>query len=153
MKIPGQQRKAISPIVATVLIVASTLIAFAAVAGYVFGVLGGGGSTANVTLSNVVLHAGATAGSISLLNTGTANTQVAAAAAITINYGGASCTYATSGGPTTVTAGAAAASVTVPAPALGVYCTGTTATAGESYTITVPLTNGATPSFTSSFVS
>ncbi|MDG6974340.1 MAG: type IV pilin N-terminal domain-containing protein, partial [Nitrososphaerota archaeon] len=40
MKISGRQRKGISPIIATVLIIAATLIAFAAVAGYIFGLFG-----------------------------------------------------------------------------------------------------------------
>lgn len=152
MNLRRQRRKAISPIVATVLIVAATLIAFAATAGYVFGIFGGASSTANVTVSGVVLHAGATVGSISLLNTGTANTQAAAATPLTLNYGGASCTYATSAGPTTITAGAAAASVAIPAPALGVYCTGATAVAGEAFTGSISLTNGAILTFSGNFV-
>ena len=49
MKISGQRRKAISPIVATVLIIAATLIAFAAVLGYIFGIFGSAASTANIS--------------------------------------------------------------------------------------------------------
>ena len=152
MKISGRQRNAISPIVATVLIVAATLIAFAAVAGYVFGIFGGAANTANVQVTGVVLHLNA-AGSISLSNSGTANTQVAAAAPMTLNYGGGSCNYATSGGPTTITAGGAAVSVVVPAPgAPAVYCAGFTAVAGQSFTGSISLTNGASATFTGSFI-
>lgn len=55
MKIPRQQRKAISPIVATVLIIAATLIAAAAILGYVFGVFGGASNTANVSVTAAIL--------------------------------------------------------------------------------------------------
>jgi flagellin-like protein len=55
MKIPGQQRKAISPIVATVLIIAATLIAAAAILGYVFGIFGSSSNTPNISVISASL--------------------------------------------------------------------------------------------------
>ena len=92
---------AISPIVATVLIVAVTLVASVAVAGFVFGVFGSSANSAQVAVtggslksgdflsgnSGVTFTCGAAAGSfLTLSNTGTAATSVTAA---TITVAGA----------------------------------------------------------------
>ncbi len=100
MKIPGQQRKAISPIVATVLIIAATLIAAAAILGYVFGIFGSASNTANVSIVGATIPSGVTvtastftvacatatgAGTISWSNTGSAG---ATASTVFLTYGG-----------------------------------------------------------------
>jgi hypothetical protein len=91
-----KRRLGISPIVATVLIVAATLIAFAAVAGYVFGILGSGSSTANVSVVSVSINSGLASGSavVTLTNTGTAGTS---ATGITITYSGTTCSLGVAG--------------------------------------------------------
>jgi flagellin-like protein len=75
MNVRRHERRAISPIVATVLIVAATLIAFAAVAGYVFGIFGSAGNTANIgatssSLSHTGVGAPTTAGVVLLCQAG-----------------------------------------------------------------------------------
>src|SRR2546426_3917448 len=88
-------RRAISPIVATVLIVADALVASVAIAGFVFGVFGTSTNSAQVavtaaslrssdfltTNAGITFTCGAAAGSfLTLSNTGTAGSQVTAAA-------------------------------------------------------------------------
>jgi hypothetical protein len=78
----------VSDIVATVLIIAATLIAFAAVAGYMFGVLGSGSNTANVSVTSVSINHTLLTGVLTLSNTGTATTL---ATGITLTYSGTTC--------------------------------------------------------------
>lgn len=162
MKISGQRRKAISPIVATVLIIAATLIAFAAVLGYIFGIFGSSANTANISASSPsISHSftaetsypttAATYGTIVLSNTGTANTTVSSG---TISFGShtfallvgssgtASCTSAT---PCTVGSGKSFT--------LYVYINAgtTTATSGEAFNGVIDLANGEQASFTGTF--
>jgi flagellin-like protein len=101
MKIYANKRKAISPIIATVLIIAVTLIAAVAIGGFVFGLFGSSSSTAQVTSVNAALihlpvgaglavtcasSAGATPGGfVQLQNTGTVNTVITA---VSLTYGG-----------------------------------------------------------------
>lgn len=99
-----ERRSGVSDIVATVLIVAATLIAFAAVAGYVFGTLGSGSTTANIAVTSVSINHSLAAGAAILVlsNTGTAGTS---ASGIILNYNGASCSLAVAGN-TLVSSGA-----------------------------------------------
>lgn len=90
--------------VATVLIIAATLIAFAAVAGYVFSSLSSGSSTANVAVTAVAINHSLLTGTLVLSNTGTAATS---AAGITLNFGGKICSPTASA--TTVYSGASVA--------------------------------------------
>jgi len=98
------KRKAISPVLATVILIAITLIAAIAIAGFVFGLFGSFTKTAQVSAS--VTSCVWTAGTgevctLSMINSGTSNTN---ANACTMTYGGA--TYAgTVGGTTKLTAG------------------------------------------------
>jgi len=84
----SRRRPGVSDIVATVLIVAATLIAFAAIAGYVFGILGSGSSTANVSVISVSVNHSLLTGVLALSNTGTAAADVSG---VTLTYGGTTC--------------------------------------------------------------
>jgi len=138
-----QKRKAISPVLATVILIAITLIAAIAVAGFVFGLFGSFTSSAKVQVSTSTL-AHAITGSILALNTGTSNTNVNS---ITLTYGGQTCTPTiTAPTPATITAGVASGvSLTV---AAGGCAAGT---AGESYSGMLYLSNGAQVPFTGTF--
>jgi len=101
---PIGKRKAISPVLATVILIAITLIAAIAIAGFVFGLFGSFTKTANVSAS--VTSCVWTAGTgevctLSMNNSGTANTV---ANSCTMTYGGVTYT-GTVGGTTTLTAG------------------------------------------------
>jgi flagellin-like protein len=155
MKISGQQRKAISPIVATVLIVAATLIAAAAIIGYVFGVFGSASNTANIAVTSASMKSlvAASAGSITLSNTGTAS---AYASAVSISYQGTSCTLpsadVTGGGSALPIIGGATQTLAISLATAGQYCGTTTAISGNAYNGYVILSNGAQASFTGSFL-
>ena len=86
------KRKAISPVLATVILIAITLIAAVAIAGFVFGLFGTFTSTARVQASVTScnyngLTAGAEACQVVLTNSGNANT--AATTSCSLTYGGA----------------------------------------------------------------
>jgi archaeal type IV pilus assembly protein PilA len=118
-KVRKQKRKAISPVLATVILIAITLIAAVAIAGFVFGLFGSFTSSATIQGAGSYLQANAggntapivitcaagvdpgTADSFDLHNSGTAN---AAISSITLTYGGSSYTAAPAG-VTSVTAG------------------------------------------------
>jgi flagellin-like protein len=146
MKITNaQKRKAISPVIATVILIAITLIAAIAIAGFVFGLFGSFTSTAQVLVSSVSCTAAAQpVCTLTLSNSGTANTAVVAST-FTLTYGGVkyggSCATAV-----IITAGAAAA----------VSCTATasgtpSAVAGEQFTGSLGLSNGGVVSFSGTF--
>ncbi|MDV3243929.1 MAG: type IV pilin N-terminal domain-containing protein [Nitrososphaerales archaeon] len=166
MKITSKnERKAISPIIATVLIIAATLIAFAAIGGYVFGIFGSASNTANVQVTSAALGHLLAAGSLTLVNSGTGSTTVSG---VSITYNGQTCSVpasATNGWSITGnagnivgaagTAGATGASqtITVTLTNAGGYC-GTAAPAaaqGTAYNGNVLLANGALASFTGTF--
>ncbi len=136
MKISGQRRKAISPIVATVLIIAATLIAFAAVLGYIFGIFGSAAAKANVQISSQTSVAHALApgsASVVLINTGTASTTVTSA---TLSAGGSTCTVTLP--TTTLTAGSTTTLVST-----AISCTPTvTVNSGQTFTLSVVLADG-----------
>jgi len=102
-------RSAISPAIATVLIVAATLVAGVAVSGYVFGVLGLATNAAQVAVTQTSLRVadfkaansgttftcGSPSGSwISISNTGASTTSVTG---VTITFAGGSNTFSVSG--------------------------------------------------------
>ena len=153
MKISGRQRKGISPIIATVLIIAATLIAFAAVAGYIFGLFGSSTKSAQAqvvseSLSNGVL-------TISFTNSGgqAVTVQTATVTVGTTTWTAGSLTASTTASYTTGTATAGTASV-VPASTTTVYFAawyGGTAdpfVTGTTYTFTLALSNGITSTVT-----
>ncbi len=158
MKIPygkNGQRKAISPIIATVLIIAVTLIASVAIGGFVFGIFGSSSQSAQISVTNTSLAAAnflaANAGTtftcsatfapgttLTLTNAGTSGAAVTGA---TITWAGANNAFAPSAACPVGAAGSATATV---------YLVFTTpqmtadAVAGQTYSGTVTLSNGAT---------
>jgi flagellin-like protein len=163
MKFTGQ-RKAISPIIATVLIIAVTLIAAVAIGGFVFGIFGSSSNSAQVQVTGIALvgatlaagsgadgspgcATGAAANSITLTNTGTA---AAAATSMSITYGGAVYTFAITGACTVTPAGLASGNPMTITMAATDLVTG--ATSGASYTGTVTMSNGAILVFAGTFI-
>ena len=105
MEFRRNKRKAISPVLATVILIAITLIAAIAIAGFVFGLFGSFTSVARVSASvTTCSYSGVNTYvtcTLSMDNTGTANTV---AVACSMTYGGVTYT-GTIGGTTTLTAG------------------------------------------------
>jgi len=127
------KRKAISPVLATVILIAITLIAAIAIAGFVFGLFGTFTKTATVVGSTVSCTDAAGVCQVTLTNTGNANT--ATGGTCTESYGGASYVgVVTHGG----TVGAGAAGLTITCTPTG----GAALNAGELVTGSVALTNG-----------
>jgi len=145
----ARRRRAISPVLATVILIAITLIAAIAIAGFVFGLFGSFTSTARVSvISTALVHNAATpfmTGSINVQNIGTSNTN---ANSMTVTYGGVTCApQINAGNPQLVTAGVA--SVTVSLTAVG-SCTVATV-AGEAFTGSLALSNGGQVPFSGVF--
>jgi flagellin-like protein len=143
MKITNaQKRKAISPVIATVILIAITLIAAIAIAGFVFGLFGSFTSTAQVLVSSASCTTGVTpACTLTLSNSGTANTAVVAST-FTLTYGGVKYGGSCAAAPV-ITAGAATS----------VSCSvaGATAVSGEQFTGSLGLSNGGVVSFSGTF--
>ena len=139
----GKKRKAISPVLATVILIAITLIAAIAVAGFVFGLFGTFTSTARISVTSATLPDGLiSATNLYVSNTGTSN---AAVSSMTLTYGGLTCVpIATL--PLTVTAGAAPVPVAITA--LGTCVAGTS---GEAYVGSLSLSNGGSAAFSGVF--
>src|SRR5437870_5114807 len=117
-------RRAISPIVATVLIVAVTLVASVAIAGFVFGVFGTSTNSAQVavtaaslrssdfltTNAGITFTCGAATGSfLTISNTGTAGTDISS---VTINLAESSDHYSLAAGSSCSVGAAGSASAT-----------------------------------------
>ena len=159
-------RKAISPIIATVLIIAVTLIAAVAIGGFVFGIFGSASSSAQVQVTGQNLVAAdllstnaaasptcnvaGAANDLTLTNTGTAATTVTG---VTITWAGAvnsfsiaACTAAAAGN-----AGATSNGNPVNILFTATNHLSTDAVTGQSYTGTVTLGNGAVLLFTGTF--
>jgi flagellin-like protein len=152
-------RRAISPVIATVILIAITLIAAIAIAGFVFGIFGSFSSSATVTVTGVAIPSGATSGAfpstatcstsaaapyVAISNSGTGSTTVTG---ISITYAGN--TYsATISGCTIGAAGSATATYYV-------EMTGFTPLAsqykGIQFVGAVTLGNGASVSYTGTF--
>jgi len=140
----ARRRKAISPILATVILIAITLIAAIAIAGFVFGLFGSFTSTARVTVTYTALAGGAVpAGTISALNSGTSNTN---ANTITLTYSGQTCAAAITGSPVLLTAGTTSTALTITAGACA-----TVPTHGEAFTGNLALANGGQIPFSGTF--
>jgi len=145
----ARRRKAISPVLATVILIAITLIAAIAIAGFVFGLFGSFTSTARVSaISTSLVHgtlAAGPTGSIAVQNTGTSNSI---ANSMTLTWGGTTC--APGMAATTVTAGVA--SVTLTITGVGTCATMATASlAGEAFTGSVAMSNGGQVAFSGVF--
>jgi len=159
----SRTRKGISPVLATVILIAITLIAAIAIAGFVFGLFGSFTSTAQVqgiqtyvtaadaskTTGLTSATCSATSGTdyIAFKNTGTSSATISA---FTLKYGGQTYSIAATAGVAgacTVTAGGAAVYVNL----VFTGTTGIVANAGEQYIGSVSLSNGASPVYTGSF--
>ena len=145
-KVQKKNRKAISPVLATVILIAITLIAAIAIAGFVFGLFGTFTSTAQVQAS--VTQCVSVAGpheqcTLVLTNSGNANTQTTASCSLTY-LGGTSTGTVTNGG--TIAPGT---------PLTGVLCTsaGGAAGAGVQVTGSVILANGGNALFSATATS
>jgi flagellin-like protein len=156
------QKKAISPIIATVLIIAVTLIAAVAIGGFVFGIFGSASATANIQVTSVNAPAAdfnvgtasatfscattATAGTsnIAVTNTGTA---AASASSLTITWAGQSNTY--TGSCTVGAAGSGTATEYITLPKTDTLLT--TGVPGQTFTGTIAISNGASVLFTGTF--
>jgi flagellin-like protein len=141
------KRKAISPVLATVILIAITLIAAIAVAGFVFGLFGSFTSTARVTISAPEIVHGTGVGITGTLiayNSGTSNANANSA---TLTYGGNTCAVTITGAPALITAGLA--------PGTTITVTGTAAclasTAGQSFVGSISLSNGGQVPFSGTF--
>jgi len=153
-----QRREGITPVIATVILIAVTLIAAVAVTGFTFGLFGSFTASPQVTVTGSSLSAGGLTGAagtslsvtcatsagagsyVALTNTGTATASVTSG---TIVYGGSTIPLATFTGCST------AATEATPGTALYVQLSaGTklspTATVGEQYIVNVVLSNGVT---------
>ena len=154
-------RRAISPIIATVLIIAVTLIAAVAVGGFVFGIFGSTSNSAQISVTGTTITAAGfgtgTAGTvtcvttapaapyISLTNTGTAASAVTG---ITITWGGANNLFALTAA-TTCNVGAAGTATSVTyAQFVGTPDVTVAPVVGQTLSGTVTMANGAILLFT-----
>ena len=139
-----ENRKAISPVLATVILIAITLIAAIAIAGFVFGLFGSFTSSAQVSVASTALAGGAVpAGTLTAQNTGTSNAN---ANGISLTYGGQTCAAAITGSPLLITAGAGGVPVPVTAGACAVV-----PTHGQAFTGSISLSNGGQVPFSGIF--
>jgi flagellin-like protein len=147
-------KKAISPIVATVLIVAATLIAAAAIIGYIFGIFGSTSTTANVSATSAAFtHLGTSnVGAVTLYNTGSGN---AYEMAVSVSYQGTTCTLpvasVTGGGSGNPIIGGGTQTLLISVTTAGQFCSGVTAMAGNAFNGYVVLSNGEQASFVGTF--
>ncbi|MDG6921424.1 MAG: type IV pilin [Nitrososphaerota archaeon] len=146
-----KRRKAISPVIATVILIAITLIAAIAIAGFVFGLFGSFTSVARLAVAGTSISASSPAtGTITVQNTGTAN---AAITSVTLVYGGV--TYIASIPTTdqaalTVTAGSSF-SLSLSATGITFSPTLVAASSGQAFSGSLGASNGGSISFTGTF--
>ncbi len=154
-------RKAISPIIATVLIIAVTLIAAVAIGGFVFGIFGSSSNSGEIQVTGIALTAtgvgtagagtaacatATSANDIVLTNTGTA---AASATSVSITYGGSVYTWSFAAACVVTAAGLATGNPMVVTLTDGAVAG---ATSGASYTGTVTMSNGAILIFAGTFI-
>ena len=128
------KRKAISPVLATVILIAITLIAAIAIAGFVFGLFGTFTSTAQVQASVTSCAYGAGKETCNLVLTNSGNANTAATASCSLTYGGATHTAVWAVATTIPSGGSLSGTCS--------YTTVTPAGAGVQVTGAVILTNG-----------
>jgi len=138
-KVRKQRRKAISPVLATVILIAITLIAAIAIAGFVFGLFGSFTSSAQVSaqVTSCSRIAGNEVCSVTLTNSGTSN---AAATVCSIQLSGTAAAGTVTGTPLNVPASGN----------VGAVCTvtaGAAQTAGSQAVGSFSLSNGASVPF------
>lgn len=149
------QRKAISPIIATVLIIAVTLIASVAIGGFVFGIFAQGQNSAQIAVTGTALltadfnsgigattfSCATTSGANSYLTLTNTGTGTATVATISITWAGSNTAYTLTGPCSIGASGSLTANEYIQ------FGSGTKivppAVAGQTYTGTVTLSNGA----------
>ena len=151
-----QRRRAISPVIATVILIAITLIAAVAIGGFVFGLFGSFTSSAQVSEVSISFTATKTYGNLTLSNSGTSSTSALSG---TIKFGGVTYPFSslqTSTGstcsssvPCTVTAGTTTTIGIVLATAPS--ADNPAGTSGETFTGTIVMANGASVPITGTF--
>ncbi|MDG6981486.1 MAG: hypothetical protein JRN51_10305, partial [Nitrososphaerota archaeon] len=128
--------------IATVILIAITLIAAIAIAGFVFGLFGSFTSTAQLSATGTsISHSALTSGTISVQNTGTANANINS---VSLTFGGLTCSLTLSTA-VPVTAGSSA-TITL----TGITGCATPAS-GEQFTGSLSASNGGQISFTGTF--
>jgi len=146
-----EDRSGISPVLATVILIAITLIAAIAIGGFVFGLFGSFTSTAQIEVSTVYLVHGpdgignsppAADSTIMAINSGSANAD---ANGVTITYGGQTCSATIHNGPITMMAGSST-SLELKAGS----CT-TSSSTGQAFSGSLSLSNGAQVPFLGNF--
>ncbi|HEV2138966.1 MAG TPA: archaellin/type IV pilin N-terminal domain-containing protein [Nitrososphaerales archaeon] len=138
----SKNRKAISPVLATVILIAITLIAAIAIAGFVFGLFGSFTSSAQVSAQVQTCAAGTGVCTVKLTNTGTSNV---AETGCFVRLSGVN-----TAGVVTFAVTVPATTATVPASASGTYiCTppATAQTAGSQAIGSFTMSNGASVPF------
>jgi len=156
-------RKAISPIISTVLIISVTLVSAVSIGGFVFGIFGSSSNSARIQVTGISLvgatlaagtnsatptcATGTAANSIILTNTGT---LPASATSMSITFGGSVYTFPITGACTVTAAGKASGnplSITMAATDLVAG-----ATSGATFTGTVTISSGAIVVFEGTFI-
>ncbi len=155
------QRRAISPIIATVLIIAVTLIAAVAIGGFVFGVFGTSAQSAQISVTGTTMAAASfqpagTAGTITCVSTApiapyitltNSGTAAAAVTGISITWAGANNNFALTAATTCSVGAAGSASATTYAQFVAPKVSVLSVT-GQTYSGTITLNNGAQLLFT-----
>ena len=144
-KVQRKNRKAISPVLATVILIAITLIAAVAIAGFVFGLFGTFTNTAQVqaSVTSCVASTVATQEDCTLVLTNSGNAATSTTTACSLTYKGATYSGFVSAAGNSAGPGA---SIALPVGTTAAHCTSAgapaAAGAGVQVTGTVVLTNG-----------
>ena len=139
MKVTRNKRKAISPVLATVILIAITLVAGVAIAGFAFGLFGTLSATANVTVTTLTCTHGTAAASKCVVNL--ENTGNAPASAASCSLSGTASTL--TGAPLAIPAGTTVSATCTTTPAATVP--------GQPVQGTFTLSSGIIVSFSGTF--
>ena len=134
----GKSRKAISPVIATIILVAVTLVISVAVGGYIFGLFGGYTQTAQAQITSSALIKNAAGGNPPTVTLQASNTGVTAVTATggTLTIGGATYVLTVNG-----TVPATSLPVALPATVTGLLSSAINV--GQTYTGIITFSNGA----------
>ena len=157
-----RNKRAISPIIATVLIIAVTLIASVAIGGFVFGLFSQGQNSAQIAVTGTAFLASnfrasgttktftcGTTSSASFLTLTNTGTGTVASATVSISWAGANTAYVLSGLCIVGASGSSTATTFVISPATTQIIPD--ASTGQVYTGQITLSNGAQLLFTGSW--
>lgn len=138
---PGKKRRAVSPILATILLIAVTVIAALTVAGFVFGLLGSFTSAATVTAQEATCMTATGVCDVTLINTGASSVTMTGCSVQVAGKADASTTF---GHDNPVTAVGASSSINAVCKAGAPY---TTQTVGSRAVGSFSMSNGASVMF------